>query len=405
MLKKILSVSLFLVSCNASQTFDVKKVGIYDDSKINILKEGNNFKVNKSGNSSFQQKVDYVNNYLEELKSKNNGYENFKIASVSTGISNFLYQMGVKLRAVSNSQALNNEIKEKRMSFSKENFECKSKDDDYLIYREKGEKINNYTYPKTGCYKYEPNNNHKITFLPNIKPTLKKTSSLEDKNAFYNLGNPLKPSLEILKVSKSNVIFSNTSILAAIDHTKSTFYNSSLPTVFLPSKSFEDVFVILETVGKKLGLKEKVDKLWKQFYDYQNKINTLVKNANQKALKTLFLMQAGTTFYTYGKASSAYSISKQLNLEFLGKENKQSFYNFSKEKIIKMNPEVLVVSVHGYSPELAQKSKNEIKNLDWVKQIKAYQNDAIYVLGDYSLITHKTYDVVYSLAKQIYGKK
>ena len=405
MFKKTLGISALLLACGTTPNFDVSKVAFYDNSRINILNEAGNFEVVKESDSSFQKKVNYINNYLENLKNQVNGYHNIKIASVSTGISNFLYQMGVPLIAVSNSQALSASIKEKRMNYSKNNFVCQSKDEDNLLYREKGEKINNYVYQKTGCYKYDIANNHTITFLPNVKPMIKDQQKIKEqgqKNHFFNLGNPLKPSLEVLEISKANVIFSNTSLLAAIDHKKNAFYSGKIPSIFLPSKSFEDVFVILETVGKKLGSKTKVKRLWKEFYDYQNKIKELTTKQN-KPLKTLFLMRAGTSFYAYGKKSSAYSIAKQLNLDFLGKENDQNFYKFSKEEIIKQDPEVLIISIHGYSPELATKMKKEFYKLDWIKETSAYKNNAIYLVKDYSLINHQTYSVVYDLAEKIYG--
>ena len=407
MFKKALGISVLLLACGTTPNFDVSKVAFYDNSRISILNDGNNFEVIKKNDSSFQKKVDYINNYLENLKTQVNGYQNIKIASVSTGISNFLYQMGVPLTAVSNSQALSASIKEKRMNYNKNNFVCKSKDDDNLLYREKGEKINNYVYQKTGCYKYDIANDHTITFLPNIKPMIKdqeKLNQQEQKSHFFNLGNPLKPSLEILEISKANVIFSNTSLLAAIDHKKSSFYSGKIPSIFLPTKSFEDVFVILETVGKKLGSKTKVDRLWKEFYNYQNQIKKLTAS-QEKPLKSLFLMRAGTSFYAYGKKSSAYSIAQQLSLEFLGKENDQNFYKFSKEQIIKQDPEVLIISIHGYSPELATKMKKEFYKLDWIKETSAYKNNAVYIVKDYSLISHQTYSVVHDLAAKIYGSK
>ncbi|HHY23531.1 MAG TPA: ABC transporter substrate-binding protein [Clostridiaceae bacterium] len=142
------------------------------------------------------------------------------------------------------------------------------------------------------------------------------------------------------------------------------------------------VFKVSELVGEKEKGQEIVDWMDEKLKAVEDKVKTLKENDKLKAL------YYDSYLCTYGKGSTFDDITKKAGIINLASEQGMGmFQEISKEKIVELNPDILLLPSWSYEGFDAEQFTKDFKNDKSLATINAIKNDRVFNLPDAHIIT------------------
>lgn len=191
------------------------------------------------------------------------------------------------------------------------------------------------------------------------------------------------PNIEAIAVQKPDIVFASSLSGKA---NMETLQNLGIPVFMLDAKKLEQIYQSILQIGSITGTQQKSEEM---IADMKAKV-TSIKNkvSEQPAVKVFYLVDSNGN-WTTGKGTF---IDELISLA--GGENivndTEGWVQYSIEKIVEKNPDVIVSAPHAGDIE-------GIRNMPGYKDTDAVKNDNIFIISDDNIISRASYRIVQGL--------
>ncbi|MBP2258628.1 ABC transporter substrate-binding protein [Virgibacillus alimentarius] len=191
------------------------------------------------------------------------------------------------------------------------------------------------------------------------------------------IGNPHQPNFELIAKVNPEVLVVPISFKQYEDKMK----QQGIQLVYTKANSIEDIQDSIHTFGTLLGKEKSAKKINQSISDKIDKI----KNSDAPNARTLLVYGAPGTYLAALPSSLSGDLlekagGKNIAADFPKEEKFPQYASISPEKIIKKNPEIIMLITHGDPEGVKQAFQKEMnQNATW-KNLDAVKNDRVIVL-------------------------
>ena len=189
-----------------------------------------------------------------------------------------------------------------------------------------------------------------------------------------------KPSLEKLITLKPDVVIASALADPAI---KTSIEQFGIKFYLLPTKSIDDYYMTVATVGKILNCKEKADteitRIREGLAEFAKK-----KSKQQLAVPKVYIEVWDRPYMTVGKKSFINDLIEYAGGKNIASQQEEDYFNTSVEWIITSDPDIIICPAMKTGREADVKNRKGWKNISAVKNKRIYvdlNDDLIYRLG------------------------
>lgn len=214
------------------------------------------------------------------------------------------------------------------------------------------------------------------------------------------IGMPMNPNMEVIYSLKPTVVYCPDTLQ---DWLKEGFEKHHLPISFVDLRSVEGLYRSVETIGKRFGKSENVQKLLKEYHDFLAKYQDATKG--MKKPRVLLLMGLPGSYVVATPRSYVGSLLAMSGAEniFEG-DGKSEFMNLSTEEMLARDPDIILRTVHAMPEVVNEMFRKEFaENTIW-KNFRAVKNGNVYDLdaGSFGMSANFEYPKGLEQLRKIY---
>ncbi len=216
-----------------------------------------------------------------------------------------------------------------------------------------------------------------------------------DSGDITNLGNPMSPNLEELTLLQADVVFVGTNM----PHQEQ--YDTIDNLVYVPQDVYADIFYSTYGLISEFNLSQVAHDKFNELVEIDQEAKELAKDKS--------IENAAALKFAYGDITiapdSTYvgSLLTELNIDNTYGDLKDIATPMSKEKLLLDNPDTIILYAKGDDFDAYLE---ELKNDEDLHNLKAYQNNQIYILKSISLNADiDTPQTLLDLSKEVYGNE
>lgn len=193
------------------------------------------------------------------------------------------------------------------------------------------------------------------------------------------VGNPMSPDLEIIKSL-------NPSLVVSVDTLGSDYINlfkeNNIPSEFVSLESISGLKYSINTLGEIFNKDEEANDLLKKIEEREKSLKEKAEDIEEPEIMVLFAAPGSTMLAT----SKSYigSLVELVGGNNIIKENNTSFVNYSKEELVNLNPDKILVMTHAMPEETkAALEKEMVSDSAWQRIEAVKENRVVYLDSNY----------------------
>jgi len=215
----------------------------------------------------------------------------------------------------------------------------------------------------------------------------------EEAKCCPKVGGFSNPSLEKIVVMKPDLVLATSRHQQLIKGIE----DAGLNVLVLKPKKIEDVFKIIEIVGKATGVENKAVILTKGLKDRVNAVSEKVDGIPENERPIVYYEMWYEPLMTVGRDTLSGQVIKLAGGKNIANDSTEQYPQISEEVIIEKNPEVMFNS-YGHGENNNVPNPNEIGNRKGWKEISFVKNNKIYEM-DANLLTRPSPRIVDGIEK------
>lgn len=218
-----------------------------------------------------------------------------------------------------------------------------------------------------------------------VQPVGVPTSSIklpDAMNQVARIGPPHSPNLEQIAKLQPDAVIGPVSIKDRIDN---QLKSASLPGVYLPVDSLEDLKLSTVVLGRLFKQEDKANALLQKVTKEEQEILDQVKG--KTGPKVLFLFGSTESLMFMNDNTFAGSLAKKLGATNVASDvfkQKEPYSPLNMESIVAANPDVILLVAHGDPAAAAKKFEEDVKKNGAWEKLNAFKNGKMKTL-DYSV--------------------
>ncbi|QIB27832.1 ABC transporter substrate-binding protein [Caloranaerobacter azorensis] len=222
------------------------------------------------------------------------------------------------------------------------------------------------------------------------------------------VGSPMRPDIERILAIQPDVVIMSPRFL---EKHKQTFEEHNIKYLALKNDTYQDTKKLIKDIGEAFGAKEKAKQMLDEFKKREEVIMDKIKG--KKAPKVMIIHGAQGMFTLARDITFTGSLVKMLgginvteSIPF--EENLGAYIPFSQEKVVEMNPDVILRISHGDSEQTRKIFEHEFNTNPVWKEINAVKNGRVYDLDNTLFFANpglKSIDSLEYIAEILYFKE
>lgn len=196
------------------------------------------------------------------------------------------------------------------------------------------------------------------------------------------VGNPMRPDIEKIVASGADLIIMSPRFL--VKHT-ATFDEHNIASIGINNSTYPDTLKLIENFGIAFNAEDKAQEIIDKFRDREKII--LDRISGKEAPRVMIMHGSAGTFTLARDTTFAGSLVKMVGgtnvTEGLPlEENLGSFVPFSQEKVVEINPDIILRIAHGKAEDTKKMFEDEFNTNPVWQEINAVKNGRVYDLDN-----------------------
>ncbi|ASB88242.1 heme ABC transporter substrate-binding protein IsdE [Bacillus sonorensis] len=196
-------------------------------------------------------------------------------------------------------------------------------------------------------------------------------------NGLPEVGNPMKPDMEILKSLEPTEVLSVTTLKYDL---KDSFKGAGIAANYLNLESLADMEKTIRKLGSVYDRKEAAEKLVKQFEDKKKSVQAKVKGKEKP--KVLILLGVPGSYLVATENSYIGDLVRIAGGQNIVWGESMEYLASNTEYLKKSNPDIILRAAHGMPDEVVDMFDKEFKTNDIWKHFDAVKHNRVYDLEE-----------------------